>query len=162
MRRRGPAAGKPQPTYVGRPQQLCYQYTQTGPGGWKPQHTSVRCPQLSHQYAQTGPGGLGSPNITTKDALSSAINMRRWGPAAGKPQPTYVKSPQLCHQYAQMGPDGWKAPKDALSSAINMRKGWKAPTYYLRRMPLASSSPTVAEFTHCLGRCGVQTVKPIN
>ena len=34
MRRRGPAAGMPQPTYVGGPS-LCQQKAQTGPGSWK-------------------------------------------------------------------------------------------------------------------------------
>ena len=142
----GPAHGKPPPTYfiLGRPlvlqsvctdkarrlespvrrPQLCYQYAQAGPSGWKAPTTYLRrtleaptyllVDALSSAISMRRRGSAaGQPqrNIPTSDALSSAISMCRRGPAAVKHQPTtYVRGNQLCHQYSQTGPGGPNAP----------------------------------------------------
>ena len=84
MRRRGPAAGMPQPTYVGGPS-LCQQKAQTGPGGWKacrnvismrkrglaagkPQSTYVGRPLAVQSVCADRARWLESHNVPTKDA----------------------------------------------------------------------------------------------
>ncbi len=109
MRRRGPAAGKPEHTYVGRPQ-LCHQHAQLGPGGLKAPtylRRSLKSPNIPTQ--DTLSSAISMRSRGPADALSSAISRRRRGLAAGKPEHTYEGRPQLCHQYAQTGPGCWKA-----------------------------------------------------
>ena len=146
MRRRGPAAGKPQTSYVGRPlaplsvcaagarrlespnlpsldalSSCTMNMCSRDPAAGKPQPTYVGRPLALLSVYTDGARRLESPKTTYVGGPPILLSVCSRGPAAKKPQTDYVGHSTLCHQSVQQGPDGWRART------------------YLRRMPLRRS-----------------------